>query len=98
MGLVTKDPRLASPFFPKFWVGWPHFRRPSEIACLKLMNSGNWQLVELRDWENSSRERPAIGPRKGDEIIVSLDAAWCLGCGADALLGLVQSSSWNAES
>ena len=44
------------------------------------------QLVEPRDWENSSRERPAIGPRKGSEIIVNLDAAWCLDCGADASL------------
>ena len=35
------------------------------------------QLVEQREWENSSRERPAIGPRK-NEIIVNLDAAWCL--------------------
>ena len=35
------------------------------------------QLVEPRDWENSSHERPAIGPRKGNAIIVNLDAAWC---------------------
>ena len=35
------------------------------------------QLLEPRDWENSSREGPAIGPRKGNKIIVNLDAAWC---------------------
>ena len=61
------------------------------------------QLVELRDWESSSRERPAIGPRKGNEVIVNLDAAWCLDCGADARLALFvcpgshKSSSWKAE-
>ena len=44
------------------------------------------QLVEPRDWENSSQERLAIGPRKGNNILVNLDAAWCLDCGADARL------------
>ena len=51
------------------------------------------QLVEPRDWENSSRETPAIGPRKGNTIIVSLDAAWCLGRGADARLAHVDRAS-----
>ena len=60
------------------------------------------QIVEPRDWENSSRERLAIGPRKGNAIIVSLDAAWCLDCAADARLahfdctGSGKSSSWKA--
>ena len=58
------------------------------------------ELVEPHDWENSSRERP---PRKGDKIIVNLDAAWCLDCGADARLahfdftGSHKRSSWKAE-
>ena len=60
------------------------------------------QLIEPRDWENSSRERPAIGPRKGNANIVNLDDAWCLDCGADARLahfdcGSHKSSSWKAE-
>ena len=61
------------------------------------------QLVEPRDWDNSSREMPAIGPRKGNELIVNLDAAWCLDWGADARLahfdctGSHKSFSWKAE-
>ena len=49
------------------------------------------QLVEPRDWENSRRERLAIGPRKGNANIVNLDAAWRLDCGADARLALCNS-------
>ena len=61
------------------------------------------QLVESRNWEDLSRERPAIGPRKGNKIIVNLDDAWCLACGADARLvhfdgtGSHKSSFWKAE-
>ena len=44
------------------------------------------QLVEPRDGENASRERPAIGPQKGNAVIEVVDAAWCLGRGADARL------------
>ena len=71
--------------------------------CMSKTCYDQRQLVEPRDWENSSRERPTIGPRKGNKIIVNLDTAWCLDCAADAHLAHFdctasrKSSSWKAS-
>ena len=56
------------------------------LGAVRNCMSKMYEQRQPRDWENSSHERPAIGPRKGNAIIVNLHAAWCLSRGADARL------------